>query len=134
MNSGNRMKMFSLEGGKIWLTTTLRKRSKSNSYSIACLLRARTKDIQKLTISWPQVYWNSSQRYQVRVTCTPPLCFELGWPGFRVKQQPLMSSSGHSGIGDTRTAYQWHEMCCFKGFYQAPQGYHHQEQEIISRE
>ena len=27
-----------------------------------------------------------------------------------------MNSFGHSGIEDTRTACQWHEMCCFKGF------------------
>ena len=113
MNSGNRMQMFSLEGGKIWLTTTLEKRSKSNSYLIACLLRVGTRGLQKLMISWQQVYLNSSQRYQVEVTCTPPLCFRVGWGGFRVEQQPLMNSFGHSEIEDTRTACQLHEMCCF---------------------
>ena len=119
--------------GKIWLTTTLGKRSKSNSYSIACLLRVRTRSLQKLMISWPQVYWNSSQRYQVEITCTPPLCFRVSWGGFRVKQQPLMNSFGHLGIEETWTACQWHDMCCFEGFCLAQWGYHHQGQEIILR-
>ena len=35
VNSRNRLQMLSPEGGKIWLTTTLGKRSKSNSYLIA---------------------------------------------------------------------------------------------------
>ena len=78
MNSRNGMKMLSQEGGKIWLTTTLEKGSKLNSYLIACLPKARTRGQQKLIISWLQVYWNSSPRYQVKVTCTPPLCFEIG--------------------------------------------------------
>ena len=60
MNSGNGMQMFSLEGGKIWLTTTLRRKLKSNSYLTACLLRVGTRGLQKLVISWQQVYWNSS--------------------------------------------------------------------------
>ena len=83
-NSGNGMQMFSLEGGKIWLTTTLEKRSKLNSYSTACLLRVGTRGLEKLMISWQQVYSNSSRRYQVKVTCTPPLYFVVGWGGFRV--------------------------------------------------
>ena len=52
MNSGNGIQMFLLEGGKIWLTTTLGKRLKSNSYSTACLLRVKTRGLQKLMISW----------------------------------------------------------------------------------
>ena len=80
-NSRNGMQMLLLEGGKIWLTTTLEKRLKSNSYSIACLPKARTRGQQKLMISWLRVYSNSSPRYQVKVTCTPPLCLRnrLGW-------------------------------------------------------
>ena len=34
-NSENGMQMLSLEEGRIWLTTTLRKRPKSNSYLTA---------------------------------------------------------------------------------------------------
>ena len=132
MNSRSRMKMLLLEEEKIWLTTTLGKRSKSNSYSIACLLKARTRGIQNLMISWLPVYWSSSQRYHVEVICTPPPCLVIGWVGFRVKQQPLMSSSGHSETG-TRTACLWHKMCCLEGCYQALWGYHHQGQEIASR-
>ena len=60
INSGGGMQMFLTEGGKIWLTTTLKKRLKSNSYSTACLLRVGTRGQQKLVISWWQVYWNSS--------------------------------------------------------------------------
>ena len=78
VNSRNGMQMLSPEIGDTWLTTTLEKRSKSNSYSIACLLKARTRGQQKLTISWLQVYWNSSPRYQAEVTGTPPLCLEIG--------------------------------------------------------
>ena len=65
MNSENRMQMFSPEGGKIWLTTTLEKRSKLNSYWTAFLLRVGTRGLEMLVISWQQVYSNSSQRYQV---------------------------------------------------------------------
>ena len=50
-NSRNGMQMLSLEGGKIWLTNTLEKRSKLNSYLIACLPKARTRGQQKLMIS-----------------------------------------------------------------------------------
>ena len=103
-NSGNGMWMFSPEEGKIWLTATLEKRVKSNSYLTACLLRVGTRGPETLMISWQQVYSNLSQRYQVKATCTPPLCFMVGWGGFRVSQQPSMSSFGHSGIEDTRTA------------------------------
>ena len=35
-NSRNGMQVLSPEGGKTWLTATLEKRLKSNSYSIAC--------------------------------------------------------------------------------------------------
>ena len=59
-NLGNGMQMFSLEGGKIWLTTILKKRSKSNSYSTACSQRVGTQGLEMLMISWQQVYSNSS--------------------------------------------------------------------------
>ena len=52
VNSGKGMQMLSPEGGKTWLTATLKKRSMSNSYSIACLPKARTRGQQKLMISW----------------------------------------------------------------------------------
>ena len=42
-NSGDGMQMLSLEGGMTCLTATLEKRSKSNSYSIACMPKARTR-------------------------------------------------------------------------------------------
>ena len=103
VNSGNGMQTLSLEGGKTWLTATLKKRSKSNSYLIACLPKARTRGQQKPMISWLQVFLNSSPRYQVEVTCTPPMCLEIGWFGFKLKQQPSMSLFGHSKIRGTRT-------------------------------
>ena len=106
VNSGNGMQILSLEREKTWLTASLEKRSKSNSYSIACLLKARTRGQQKLMISWLQVFLNSSPRYQVEVTCTPPLCLEIGWVGFKLKQQLLMSLFGHSEIRGTRTVCQ----------------------------
>ena len=46
MNSRNRMQMFLPEGGKIWLTTILKKRSKSNSYSTACLPTVGTRGLE----------------------------------------------------------------------------------------
>ena len=125
MNSGNGMQMFSPEGGKILLTTTLGKRSKWNSYSTACLLRVGTRGPQKLMISWQRVL-EFILKISGRSTCTPPLCFGVDWGGFRVEQQPLMNSFGHSGIEDTRTACQLHEMSCFEGFCPAQEGYHRQ--------
>ena len=83
-NSGNGMQMFSPEGGKIWLTTTLEKRLKSSSYLTACSVRVGTRGLEMLMISWKQVHLKSSQRYQVKVTCTAPLCFVVGWGRFRV--------------------------------------------------
>ena len=77
-NSRNGMQMLSQEGGKTWLTAIPKKRSRLNSYSIACLPKARTRGQQKLMISWLRVFSNSSPRYQVEVTCTPPLSLEIG--------------------------------------------------------
>ena len=34
------------------------------------------------------------------------LCLEIGWVGFKLKQQPLMSLFGHSEIRGTRTVCQ----------------------------
>ena len=106
VNSGNGMQMLSPEGGKTWLTATLEKRLKLNSYLIACLPKARTRGQQKLTISWLQVFSNSSPRYQVEVTCTPPLCLMIGWVGFTLKQQPSMCLFWHSEIRGKRTVCQ----------------------------
>ena len=97
------------------MTTTLGKRLKSNSYLTAFLLRVGSSGLQKSMISWRQVFWNSSQRHQVKATCTPCLHFEAGWGGSRVKQQPSMNSFGHLGIEDTKIVCQLHGMCCFKG-------------------
>ena len=119
-NSGNGMQMLSPEGGKTWLTATLEKRLKCNSYSIDCLPKARTRGQQKLTISWLRVFLNSSPRYQVEVTCTPPLCLEIGWVGFKLKQQPLMSLFGHSeaqgwSVSSMRHAISKDATSCYRG-------------------
>ena len=79
------------------------------------------------------MYWNSSPRYQVEVTGTPPLCLKIGWVAFKVEQQPLMSSFEQLEIGGTRTICQWQEMYCFEGCYEALWEYHCQGQEIASR-
>ena len=50
-NTGKGMQMLSPEGGKTWLTATLEKRLKLNSYWIACLPKTRTRGQQKLMIS-----------------------------------------------------------------------------------
>ena len=50
MNSENGMQMLSPEGGRTWLTTTLGKRLKSNSYLTAFLLRVGSRDLQKPVI------------------------------------------------------------------------------------
>ena len=127
MNLENRMQMLSPEGGRIWLTTTLGKRLKLNSYLTAFLLRVGSRGLQKLMISWRQVFQNSSQRYQVEATCTPHVHFKAGWDGSRVKQPPSMNSFGHLGIEDTRIVCQLHGMCCFEGFCLAQQVYHCQK-------
>ena len=80
-------------------------------------------------ISWLQMFSSSSPRYHVKVTCTPPLCLELGWAIFELEQQPSVSLFGHSKMGGTITVCQQHEMCYFEGCYQVLQGYHHQEPE-----
>ena len=102
------MQMLLPERGRIWLTTTLRKRLKSNLYSIVFLLRVGSRDLQKPMISWQPVFSNSSQRYQVKVTCTPCVHFKPGWDGSRAKQPPSMNSFGHLGIEDTKTVCQLH--------------------------
>ena len=91
--------------------------------------KARTKEQQKLTTSWPQVFLSLFQRYQVKMTCTPPRCLEAGLVGFKLKQQCLISLFGHSDVGDTRTVCQQHEMCCFEECYQVLWGYYHHKPE-----
>ena len=47
------------------------------------------------------MFSSSSPRYHVKVTCTPPLCSEVGWARFKLEQQPSMSLFGHSEMGGT---------------------------------
>ena len=133
VNSRNGMLMLSLEGGKIWLTTTLQKRLNLNSYSIACLLKARTRGQQKLMISCLQVYWNSSPKISGRINLytTPVFRDRLGW----IQSQTTAFDEFILAFRDsgTRTVCQWHETCCFAGCYQVLLGYHSQEREIVSR-
>ena len=86
VNSGNGMQISG--GRKDLVDSYTQEEIEVNSYLIACLLKARTRGQQKPTISWLRVFSNSSPRYQVEVTCTPPLCLEIGWVGFRLEQQP----------------------------------------------
>ena len=66
------MLMFSLEGEMTSSTTTWGKRSKSNSYSIACTSEAKIKRQQRITASWPWVFSSLFLRHQVKATSTPP--------------------------------------------------------------
>ena len=93
------------------------------------MLKVRTKEQQKLTTSWPQVFLSLFQRYQVEVTCTPPQCLEAGLAGFELEQQLSMSLFGYSEMGGTRTVFQQHETCCFEECYLVLWGYHHQKPE-----
>ena len=105
-NSRDRMQMLSPEGEMTRSTTTLEKRSKLNSYLIACMLRARIKEHQMPTTSWPQVFSSLFQRYQIGVACTPTQCIETELTRFDLNHLIFMNLFGCSEMGDTRTVCQ----------------------------
>ena len=104
-NSRDRMPMLSPEGETTSSTATPENRLKLNLYSIACMLKARTKEQQRPTTSWPQVFLSLFQGCQVKVTCTQPPCIAAGLAEFELEHQLLMTLFGCSEMGDTRTIH-----------------------------
>ena len=65
-NSRDEMQMLFLEGGTNWSTVTPERRSKSSSYSIACMLKARTNGHWRPITSWPLVSSSSFENTRLK--------------------------------------------------------------------
>ena len=102
-NIKNKMKMSSPEGGTTWSTVTPERRSKSNSYLTAYMLKVKAKGLQMPMTSWQSAFSSSSLGYLVKVKSTLHPCFGAGLVDSEPGHQPLMILYGCSGTGDCLT-------------------------------
>ena len=103
-NVKNETKMLSPEGGMTWSTVTPEKRSKSNSYLTAYMLRVKIKELKMPMTLWQLAFLSSSLGYLVEAKSTLHPCFEAVLVESEARHQPLMILCGCSGTGDIKTA------------------------------